>query len=213
LEEAYKRLFRLESNKMRREKGELEANMLLVRGAGVYPRIESFESKFGMSPVCVAGAGLYKGVARMLGMKVVEVAGATGTGDTNVKAKIEAAIKASREHEFVFVHIKAADSYGEDGDAVGKKKFLENVDQGIAELVGLENVLVVVTADHSTPCAFKGHSGDPVPVVMVGEGVRTDAVTSFGERSCVAGGLGRIRGVDVMRLVISVLGTGEKFGA
>ena len=81
---------------------------------------------------------------------------------------------------------------------------LDNVAQG---------TYIVFTADHSTPCAVKDHSGDPVPIVFWGDGVRTDRCDKFDERSVTAGGLGRIRGIDVMRILTQLMNVQEKFGA
>jgi 2,3-bisphosphoglycerate-independent phosphoglycerate mutase len=72
---------------------------------------------------------------------------------------------------------------------------------------------IVVTADHSTPCALKDHSGDPVPIAFWGPGVRTDSVAKYDERSVVAGGVHRIRGIDVMKIITQLMGVQEKFGA
>ena len=76
-----------------------------------------------------------------------------------------------------------------------------------------EDQYIVLTADHSTPCALKDHSGDPVPIAFWGPGVRTDACAKFDERSVVAGGVHRIRGIDVMHIITNLMAIQEKFGA
>jgi 2,3-bisphosphoglycerate-independent phosphoglycerate mutase len=73
--------------------------------------------------------------------------------------------------------------------------------------------LLAVTADHSTPCNLKKHSGDPVPIMMVGEGlVRTDDVSQFGERACGRGALGRLTGLQIMPEIINLLGLAKLIG-
>jgi len=160
----------------------------------------------------VAGGGLYKGVGALLGMDVVEVKGATGKADTDVKAKFAAAGKALESHDFVFVHLKGTDVFAEDGNAREKKEFIEKVDKEFPQLMK-GGALIVVTGDHSTPCALKAHSADPVPLLMDGEGVRRDDVESFGERPCARGGLGRMIGLQLMPEIINVLGKSELHGA
>ncbi len=197
-------------NKKRAEEGRLPANILLLRGAGQMRRIPKFNERYGMKAACVAGAGLYKGVAKLVGMEVLNVKGATGKKDTDIKAKFEAALKVSAD--FVFVHIKATDNFSHDGNYKGKKEFIEKVDKYV-RMLNRRDILLIITGDHSTPCALKDHSGDPVPIVMEGIGVRTDDVKKFGERYCQKGGLHRIKGLSIMSEVMNLTGRAKLIGA
>jgi len=184
-------------NKKRKAAGLPLANHILCRGAGFVCKIPSFKERFGLSAACISGAGLYKGVASMVGMKILKVKGTTGLPNTNVKAKFAAAKKALKKFDFVFVHIKAADSLGEDGNCSGKKEFIEKIDAAAKELRGLKNTLVVVTADHSTPCEQKKHSADPVPLMIAGTG-SNDGLQKFCESECKKGSLGQMLGNELM---------------
>lgn len=203
----------LKVNKQRAKEGKLEGNYVLLRGAGYVTHVPSFETQYELKAACIAGAGLYKGIARFLGMDVIKVEGATGLPDTNVEAKFRTARKALKEYDFIFIHVKAADSLAEDGNFKGKKQFIEKIDKAAKTLLGMEDTLVVVTADHSTPCTLKKHSGDPVPVLMNSPGVRTDDVKDFGERSCMKGGLGHIKGLDLMPEILNQMGRAKLVGA
>ncbi|RKY21964.1 MAG: 2,3-bisphosphoglycerate-independent phosphoglycerate mutase [Planctomycetota bacterium] len=202
-------------NAKRRAEGKLEANYLLLRGAGLHRALPSFEERYGLKAACVAGAGLYKGVAALAGMDVVEVEGATGLPDTDVRAKFERALSLLDEgYDFVFVHVKAADSLGEDGNYEGKRDFIKKISDAAAVLLEApDDVLVALTADHTTPCALKTHSGDPVPLLFSGYGVIPDDVTEFGERNCRKGGCGRILGLDLMNEILNILGRAPLYGA
>lgn len=202
-----------ELNKERANDGLPLANYLLVRGAGLYSEVPSFFSRYGMSSCVVAGAGLYRGVGSYLGMDVIQVDGVNGLPDTNIEAKIIAAKDSLKKYDFVFVHIKAADSLGEDGDYIGKSAFIEKIDVAVKDLVDMKDVVLLITGDHSTPCAMKRHSADPVPVVIRGPGVRKDNVVSFGERACVSGGLGHILGADLMPEISNLVGLSKLIGA
>jgi 2,3-bisphosphoglycerate-independent phosphoglycerate mutase len=68
------------------------------------------------------------------------------------------------------------------------------------------NAYLAVTGDHSTPVSIKRHSSDPVPLVIKGEGVRRDKVRNFDEISVASGGLGRIRGVELMPILADFMG-------
>jgi 2,3-bisphosphoglycerate-independent phosphoglycerate mutase len=193
-------------NEERREKGELPANIILLRGAGSYEEITSIKERFGFSAACVAGASLYKGVAKYLGMNVLPVKGATGKSDTNLHNKAEAALHALEEYDFVFVHVKDIDNNGHDGNFEGKKRIIEEIDKELVARLKDADAYIAVTGDHSTPVSIKRHSSDPVPVVIKGEGVRTDNVNKFDEISVASGGLCRLRGVDLMPILADFMG-------
>ena len=212
LDKSHKILKEHPFNKKRIKDGLLPGNYLLLRGAGYVADIPPFEKRYELKAACVAGAGLYKGISRLLGMDVINVEGATGLPNTNVRAKLETAKNFLDKYDFVFVHIKAADSLGEDGNFVEKKKFIEKIDSAMEVLLDVD-ALVVVTADHSTPCELKMHSGDPVPILMCGRGIRKDSVNKFGERDCANGGLGRIKGLDVMNEILNIIGKAHLQGA
>jgi 2,3-bisphosphoglycerate-independent phosphoglycerate mutase len=204
---AYEILSALPENKKRQEAGKPPANFLLLRGAGVYPSIPKFNDKYGLKACCIAGGGLYKGVGAFLGMDVLQVQGATALPNTDIGAKLDAALKALFTYDFVFVHIKAADSLAEDGDFMGKRMFIEKADRDLARLRALpDNVLLIITADHSTSCALKAHTADPVPVIFCNPDIRIDDVEAFGEQAAAKGGLGFIEGKDIMPEVLNLMG-------
>lgn len=214
MRKSYEILNSLELNKNRKEKGEFPANFLLLRGAGMYPTMPSFEEKYGLKACCIAGGGLYKGIGAFLGMDLIHVEGATALPDSNVRHKFVAAKEALEEYDFVFTHIKATDSLAEDGNFKGKKEFIEKCDMAAEEFFELpDNVLLVITADHSTACEFKAHSADPVPIMFFSPHVRVDNVKEFNEREFVYGGLGRMVGSDIMPEVLNIMGKLHLIGA
>lgn len=186
-------------------------NAILLRGAGRYKKLPSFHERFGFNAVCVAGGALYKGVAASLGMDVAMVPGATGDKNTELAAKAKAAVKALAEYDFVFMHVKGCDSAGHDGDFTGKKKMIERLDKEVIPLLAKSGACLVITGDHSTPVSRKAHSGHEVPIIVYG-GERKDDVKKFDELSCAKGGLGHIRGKDVMPLILNITERAEKYG-
>lgn len=202
-------------NRNRAERGLPEANMILIRGAGVVPKVGSLRKTFGINSACVAAVSLIKGVCKGVGMTLVNVRGATGTAQTDYIAKARAAIQALAKHDFVFLHVKATDVASHDGNVKLKIETIEKVDVMlgfILEHVDLSSTYVAVTADHTTSLITRTHEGDPVPVAITGPYVRRDDVVEFGERTCARGGLNRIRGVDLMPILMSMIGKGKKFG-
>ncbi len=211
---SYEILDKLETNKARAREGKFPANFLLLRGAGMYPTMPTFGEKYELKAACIAGGGLYKGIGAFLGMDLIEVEGATALPDSNVRNKFIAAKKALADYDFIFTHVKAADSLAEDGNFEGKKAFIEKCDIAVEELMDLpEDVLLVITADHSTACELKAHSADPVPLLFCSPHVRIDDVAEFNERAFAKGGLGRLEGKDIMPTVMNIMGKLHLLGA
>ncbi len=202
-------------NSRRRAEGRPPANILLPRGAGIFPDIQPFEERYGMTGACVAGVSLIKGICRVCGLDVIEVKGATGGLDTDMEAKAKEAIRLLDTYDFVLLNVKAADVASHDGDAHLKVKVVERLDEMAGVIRGQmpEDSVVAFMADHSTPIEVRDHSGDPVPLLIYCQGMVRDANASYDEASCAHGGLGRLRGKDVLPILIDKAGRSEKFGA
>lgn len=203
-------------NRERLRRGERPANAVLLRGAAVMPHLRPITAEYGIRGACVAGGALYKGVAKLAGLTVLDVPGATGDLKTDLRAKAQAALAALDRAELVFVHIKGTDNASHDGDPEAKRGFIERIDREffgtLVEGLPLDRVHLCVSGDHTTPPAVKEHTADPVPALFVGPAVRPDRVRAFGERAAGEGGLGRFTG----RLVPQLLGycdLGPKFGS
>lgn len=180
----------------------------------MYPTMPTFEEKYGLRACCIAGGGLYKGIGAFLGMDLISVEGANALPDSNILNKFVTARKALEEYDFVFTHVKATDSLAEDGNAEGKKAFIEKCDEAAEILRDLpNNVLLVITADHSTACELKAHTADPVPILFCSHHVRVDNVSVFSESAFANGGLGRMVGADVMPEILNIIGKLHLVGA
>jgi 2,3-bisphosphoglycerate-independent phosphoglycerate mutase len=203
-------------NKERARRKVPEANIVLCRGAGTIPKIVSLPEKFGVKPACVAAVSLIKGVCKVAGMSLIDVKGATGTPQTNYMAKAKAAVRGLGAHDFVFLHVKAPDVASHDGDVNLKIEIIEKIDEMlgyVVDHVDLDSTYLAVTADHTTSLVTGKHEGDPVPVAIAGPYVRRDDVVEFGERACAKGGLSRIRGMDLMYILMDLMDRAKKFGA
>ncbi len=203
-------------NAQRRKAGLPEANIVLLRGAGTHPEIPCIGDIYGIRAACVAGGALYKGVARSVGMDVLDVPGATASYDTDEVAKAQAAARALKTHDLVFVHLKPIDSAAHDKDCAKKATMIEKLDHLLSTLldnIDTSETYIAVTADHTTTCISGVHTGDPVPLLISGPEVRRDTVTNFGEHACAAGGLGHLEGIDIMPLLMNYLDKTPMFGA
>jgi 2,3-bisphosphoglycerate-independent phosphoglycerate mutase len=200
-------------NRERMQKGLSPANTVLIRGAGEMGHFEQFFDRYGISGSVICAASLIAGIGSAVGLHRVHVDGITGSQDSNLAGKIEAAQEELRTQDFVLVNIKGADESGHDGLAIQKTAFIEKIDTAIAPLRSTPDTIIVICADHSTPCTVKDHSADPVPVVIRGDGVRTDDILRFDEVSCAQGGLNRIPGSSLLPIALDLINRSRKFGA
>ena len=197
------------------ENGEHPANIVLPRGVGAVPQITPFEEKYGLKGACVAETGLIQGIAKLAGMDIIHVPGATGGINTDIDSVHKHIIDTvkSDKYDFILVNVDGADEAGHDGDTIGKRDFIEKIDPIMKDLDAMDDIVLFVTADHSTPVSIMDHSGDPVPVFLKAPGLRVDDVTEYGERAAAKGGLCRIRGSDVIYIIRDLMNEMPKFGA
>jgi 2,3-bisphosphoglycerate-independent phosphoglycerate mutase len=206
-------LFKHPINVERVKKGLPPANIVLMRGAGEMGTFEPFLQKYGLSGSVISAASLINGIGSAVGLEHVHVDGITGSVDSNIAGKIAAAQEELKLKDYVLVNIKGADESGHDGLAVQKRNFIEKIDAVLEPLLALKDCIIIICADHSTPCTIKDHSADPVPVIIRGDGVRMDDVVRFDEYSCAKGGLSRIHGCDLMPIALDLINKAHKFGA
>lgn len=186
--------------------GESPANGILLRGYATHRAFPPMSERFRVNPAAAALYPMYRGVASLAGMTVLEC----GTPQEQVEAARSAP---GRGFDFVFLHHKPTDSSGEDGDPFAKIAAVEEFDAMLPGLVSAGFDVVCVTGDHSTPCAMKLHSWHPVPLLIHGGPQRTGMSSAFSERQACSGALGTIRAVDLMPILLASAGRLAKYGA
>lgn len=185
-----------------------DANMFTLRGFSSNPQLVSFTDNYSLNACSIAVYPMYRGLARLAGMHIVPLKGDRPSDQF-------ATMTTEREnYDFFFVHIKETDSRGEDGDFEGKVSVIEAVDSALPALLEGRPDVLVVTGDHSTPARMRSHSWHPVPLLIWAPGsVREDRSTTFGETACAAGGLGLLKAIDVLPLMLAHAGRLRKYGA
>ena len=182
------------------------ANMVLLRGFSRRPHLPTMPEVYKLKPAAIASYPMYRGLARLVGMQVLE----TGTSITEEFATLK---QNYNDYDFFFMHIKGTDSAGEDGDFDRKVRVIEEVDDTLPIILSLKPDVIVVTGDHSTPALLKGHSWHPVPILLYSKWCRPDRVEEFSESACILGGLGRLPAMQIMPLAMANALKLTKFGA
>jgi 2,3-bisphosphoglycerate-independent phosphoglycerate mutase len=187
-------------------KDEAPTNMVTLRGFARYPKIATMQQVYGLKAAAIAVYPMYRGLARLVGMDVVECGSTLNDQVATLK-------KLWGQYDFFFLHYKYTDSTGEDGNFAAKVDMIEKFDAVIPQVRELNPDVLIVTGDHSTPSKLRSHSWHPVPVVLWAETCRTDPVTEFGESQCLRGGLGQFEAKYLLPLAMAHAGRLGKYGA
>jgi len=187
-------------------KADAPTNMVTLRGFARYPKIATMADVYGVKPAAIAVYPMYKGLARLVGMDVID-------GVASLDDQVATMERLWSQYDFFFMHYKYTDSTGEDGNFPAKVEMIERLDGIIPRIRALKPDVLIVTGDHSTPSKMKSHSWHPVPTVIVADTCRFDPVTEFGESMCLRGGLGQFPAMYLMTLALAHAGRLGKYGA
>lgn len=204
-EQSLKILRESKTNQARKQQGKKMLNSILLRDAGNhYPKVVPINDLYSMRFSCIVDMPVEIGISEVLKMRTFNAGGLT---DYEEKARVAA--KAMETENAIYVHLKGPDEFGHDGDAIGKMKNIEEIDQRffgtLLDNIDTSKVAIVVSADHSTPCINKGHSDDPVPVLVSGDMVKKDNSTRYTERNAKLGSIGLLEGAQVVKTAIQLI--------
>ncbi|MGQ0772241.1 MAG: alkaline phosphatase family protein [Nitrososphaerota archaeon] len=193
------------TNQRRKEQGKKLLNSILLRDAGNhYPKVVPINDLYSMRFSCIVDMPVEIGISEVLKMRTF---GAGGLTDYEEKAAVAA--KAMSTENAIYVHLKGPDEFGHDGDALGKMKNIEEIDKRffgtLLDHIDTSKVAVVISADHSTPCINKGHSDDPVPVLVSGDSVKKDNSVRFTEKNAKIGSIGLLEGAQVLKTALQMI--------
>jgi 2,3-bisphosphoglycerate-independent phosphoglycerate mutase len=178
-------------------------NVITLKWFGRPRAVPSFLERHGITGAFAAESAFLRGLGTMLGLEPVD---APETDDPvgDLRRRVELArARIDAGDTYVFCHQKATDAAGHTKDPAVKRDTIAALDAALAELP-TDRAIVCITGDHATPASPDViHSGDPVPLLVAGPGVRADAVTEFGELQFAAGILGQLRGPDLMPVLLN----------
>jgi 2,3-bisphosphoglycerate-independent phosphoglycerate mutase len=196
-------------NKKRVEEGRLPGNLIVARDAGDrLPELPPISETFGVQFGCFAEMPVEVGIAMLTGMKVVPMPVSAGDYEKEYTHWAGAVPANLAKYDGLYVHIKGPDIPGHDGKTREKADCIEAIDKyfftKLLDEIDLAETVLVVTADHSTPCQLKAHSEDPVPVLIATEGLEADSVESYTESAVREGSLGEMIGTDLLPKLVEL---------
>jgi 2,3-bisphosphoglycerate-independent phosphoglycerate mutase len=204
-------------NLRRKEEGKKAANIILTRGSGSAMVLPPMTGKFpGLRGACIAGDVTILGIGKMCGLAGYTRPGFTGSNDTDYQGKAAMALELLDQYNFVVVHVKATDLCGHDNLPEEKARVITCIDGMFGTWLDRADpgqTYLGMTADHSTPCHFRDHSGDPVPSFLYGPHIRRDKVSRYGERACGEGLLNNYTAADFTATLMDYLNHSRKLGA
>ena len=194
-----------EINEIRGKQNKKLLNSILLRDAGnKYPKVQPINEKYSMNFSCIVDMPVEVGISNVLKMHAFSAGGLT---DYEEKAKVAA--KSMETENAIYVHLKGPDEFGHDGDAIGKMKNIEEIDQRffgtLLENIDTEKIVVMISADHSTPCINKGHSDHPVPLLISGNKIKNDGSQRFTESDGSKGKIGLLEGAQVVNTALDII--------
>jgi 2,3-bisphosphoglycerate-independent phosphoglycerate mutase len=198
-------------NRLRVKNGKKPANVILARDAGNHvPKLFSINEKYGVKFACLADMPVEIGIGRLAGMDVFELPPPSKNIQADLELRMTKLKEAVKAHNCFYIHIKGPDEPGHDGNFQLKKEIIEKIDaiffKKLLEMIDISNSVVCVTADHSTPCAVKGHSDDPVPLLVAGGKIKGDEAKKFGESECAKGSLKTLTtGTELMPMLMKLI--------
>ncbi len=192
-------------NVSREKEGKRPGNLIWLWGGGKKPIMPTLKEKYGLQGAVVSAVDLVKGIGTYAGMEIINVPGATGLYNTNYEGKAEAALKALKKNDFVFVHVEAPDEAGHLRDPVLKVKTIEDLDKRLIGKVldGLvKPYAIAIAPDHPTPIRIGTHSREPVPFAIKSPFLKPDGVKKFDEFSAIKGAFGLVQNNYLISILI-----------
>ncbi len=207
MEQAHALLREHEVNMVRSDLGENAATHIWLWGHGRPRKLEPFVSRFGVKGALIGAVDLVRGIAKSVGMELLDVVGATGYLDTDYAAKGAAAVEAVESFDLTIVHIEAPDEAGHLGDADAKVEAIERIDEHIVgpvleKLRTCEKWKILIAPDHPTPVASKVHSAVPPPFCLAGHTVHPVLSRPFSETSAAKSDLQIDPGHELMEFFL-----------
>lgn len=200
-----------EVNKRRAVMGKMKANVILTRDAGDrLPKLFNLGDRYGLRFAALADMPVERGISQLAGMDSVELPPPSGDLAADCELRTRKLLASLDSYDGFYLHIKGPDEPGHDGNYALKTRMIGIIDEAffgnLLPAINLDECVICITADHSTPCKLRAHSDDPVPVLVSCDRIPPNGAQGFSERECARGSLGVLeRGTELMPKLIDFL--------
>ena len=198
-------------NQKRESLDKLKGNIMLLRDAGgSLPKVKPINEVFQASFASVTEMPVENGVAKLLGMAAGEVSPPSEDKKADLEERLERTEELLEKHDVVYTHLKGPDEPAHDGDFEKKVQAIDEIDKYFVKVLldhyDLNELAVLVTADHATPPDLKVHSDDPIPFMIAYKKLEPDNIKEFSERECMKGSLGIIEhGWELLPMIMKMI--------
>ena len=193
-------------NKERRSRGDIPATMIwLFWGSGKIPDMPPFKQTYRLSAAMTSGVDLLRGLARMVGMEILDIPGVTDSLDNDYAAQAAGALHALDDHDLVVIHIEAPDEAAHDGSIDDKIEAIQRIDSEVVRQLCSwqpDSLRLLVMPDHSTPLQTQTHVADPVPFMLWGPGFTANGAKRFTESEAKKVGFFIDNGYNIMNMLV-----------
>ena len=193
-------------NVERKSRGESPANMIwLFWGSGKEPDIPAFKQVYGLKAAVTSAVDVIQGLARMMGMGVLDIPGVTDGLDNDFTGQVSGALAALDEYDVIVIHIEATDEAAHAGSIDEKVEAIQRIDNEVVGQIGAwrrDSLRVLIMPDHPTPIEIRTHSPDPVPFMLWGEGFTSNGARRFTEAEADKTGLYIDPGYNIMSRLV-----------
>jgi 2,3-bisphosphoglycerate-independent phosphoglycerate mutase len=188
-------------NKERLSRGEMTVSTIwLFWGSSRAPEMPPFARTYSLKAALTSGVDLLRGLAKMVGMEVLNIKGVTDGADNDNAAQASGALEALRKNDLVIIHIEAPDEAGHGGLIEEKIKAIEAIDEQVVDRLRQYkgDLRVLVMPDHPTPISVRTHTPDPVPFLIWGKGIKHNGANRFNEAEAKSTGVFIAHGYKIM---------------
>ncbi len=193
-------------NVERRSHGDIPATMVwLFWGSGKVPDLPAFKQIYRLNAAITSAVDVLRGLARMMGMEVLDIPGVKDGLDNDFTAQAVGALTALKEYDLVVIHIEATDEAAHAGSIDDKIEAIQRVDSEVLSQIRNwrpDNLRMLIMPDHPTPIKTQTHSGEPVPFMLWGPGFTTNGAKRFTEAEAKSTGLCVDPGYNIMSRLI-----------
>jgi len=144
----------------------------------------AFSRIYGLNGAMTSGVDLLRGMARIMGMDVLDIPGVTDGLDNDYAAQATGVMEVLDKYDLVIIHIEAPDEAAHTGSIDDKIESIQRIDREVISRLhswGKDALRLLIMPDHPTPITVQTHTNDPVPFLLWGQGFSANGAKRFTE--------------------------------